>query len=48
VKTKKGWKSFSPQNKLLQDSEGSEENESSDPKSNKTKINYTKEPTRTC
>jgi hypothetical protein len=41
---KKGWKPFSPQNKLVQDSEGNEENGHPDPDSNKTKINYTKEP----
>jgi hypothetical protein len=33
-----------PQNKLVQDSEGNEENGYPDPDSNKTKINYTKEP----
>jgi hypothetical protein len=33
-----------PQNKSVQDSEGNEENGYSDPDSNKTKINYTKEP----
>jgi hypothetical protein len=33
-----------PQNKLVQDSEGSEQNGYPDPDSNKTKINYTKEP----
>jgi hypothetical protein len=43
-KIKKGWKPFSPQNKLVQDSEGNEENGYTDPDSNKTKINYTKEP----
>jgi hypothetical protein len=41
---KKGWKPFSPKNKLVQDSEGNEENRYPDPDSNKTKINYTKEP----
>jgi hypothetical protein len=41
----KGWKPFSPcQNKLVQDSEGNEENRYPDADSNKTKINYTKEP----
>jgi hypothetical protein len=35
---KKGWKPFSPKNKVAQDSGGNE-----DPDSNKTKINYTKE-----
>jgi hypothetical protein len=38
---KKGWKPFSPQNKLVQ---GNEENGYPHPDSNKTKINYTKEP----
>jgi chromosome segregation ATPase len=33
-----------PKNKVLQDSEGNEENRYTDPDSNKTKINYTKEP----
>jgi hypothetical protein len=32
-----------PKNKLLQDSEGNEENGYPDPNSNKTKINYNKE-----
>jgi hypothetical protein len=32
-----------PKNKLVQDSEGNEENRYPDPDSNKTKINYTKE-----
>jgi hypothetical protein len=41
---KKRWKPFYPQNKFIQDSEGNEENEYPDPDSNKTKINYTKEP----
>jgi hypothetical protein len=41
---KKGWKPFSPKNKLVQDSEGNEENRYPDPDSNKTKINYAKEP----
>jgi hypothetical protein len=37
----------SPQNKLVQDSEGYEENGYPDPDSNKAKINYTKvQPTR--
>jgi hypothetical protein len=36
---------YSPhKNKLVQDSEGSEENRYPVPNSNKTKINYTKEP----
>jgi hypothetical protein len=34
----------SPQNKLVQDSEGNEEDRYPDSDSNKTKINYTKEP----
>jgi polyhydroxyalkanoate synthesis regulator phasin len=33
-----------PQNKLVQDSQGNEENRNSDPDSSKTKRNYTKEP----
>jgi hypothetical protein len=33
-----------PQNKLIQDSKGNEENGYPVPDSNKTKINYTKEP----
>jgi hypothetical protein len=33
-----------PQNKLIQDSEGNEENRYPDPDSNKTKINYAKGP----
>jgi uncharacterized membrane protein YcgQ (UPF0703/DUF1980 family) len=32
-----------PKNKLVQDSEGNEENRYPDPDSNKTKVNYTKE-----
>jgi hypothetical protein len=35
---------LSPKNKLVQDSEGNEENRHPDPDSNKTKTNYTKEP----
>jgi hypothetical protein len=36
---------YSPsKNKLVQDSEGNEENRYPDPDSNKTKINYAKEP----
>jgi hypothetical protein len=35
-----------PQNKLVQDSEGNEENRYPDADSNKTKINYTKEPNK--
>jgi hypothetical protein len=41
---KKGWKPFSPKNKLVQDSEENEENGYPDSDSNKTKINSTKEP----
>jgi hypothetical protein len=37
---------FAPQNKLVQDSEGNEENGYQDPDSNQTKINYTKEPNK--
>jgi hypothetical protein len=37
---------FPPKNKLVQDSEGNEENGYQDPDSNKTKINYTKEPNK--
>jgi hypothetical protein len=33
-----------PKNKLVQDSEGNEENRYPDPDSNKTKINHFKEP----
>jgi predicted house-cleaning noncanonical NTP pyrophosphatase (MazG superfamily) len=40
---KRDGKHSSPQNKLVQDSEGNEENRLLDPDSNKTKINYTKE-----
>jgi hypothetical protein len=39
---KKRWTPFSPQNNLIQDSEGNEENRYPVPDSNKTKINYTK------
>jgi hypothetical protein len=35
-----------PKNKLVQDTEGNEENRYSDSDSNKTKINYTKEPNK--
>jgi hypothetical protein len=41
---KKGCNHSPPKNKLVQDSEGNEENGYPDPDSNKTKINYTKEP----
>jgi hypothetical protein len=37
-------KPFSPNNKLLQEPEGNEENRYPDPDSNKTKINHAKEP----
>jgi hypothetical protein len=44
-KMKKGWKPFFPlKNKLVQNSEGNEVNKYPHPDSNKTKINYTKEP----
>jgi hypothetical protein len=41
---KKGWKPFSPQNELTQDSEGNEENGYPAPDTNKTMIKYAKEP----
>jgi uncharacterized membrane protein YcgQ (UPF0703/DUF1980 family) len=40
----KEWKPFSPNNKLVQEPEGNEENGYPDTDSNKTKRNYTKEP----
>jgi hypothetical protein len=40
----KGWKPFSPNNKLVQKPEENEENRYPDPDSNKTKIIYAKEP----
>jgi hypothetical protein len=43
-KTKKNGNHSSPQNNLIQDSEGNEENGYPVSKSNKTKTNYTKEP----
>jgi hypothetical protein len=43
-KTKKGWKQFYPQNKLIHDPEGNEENGYPIPDTNKTKIIYAKEP----
>jgi hypothetical protein len=43
-KTEKRRKPVSPSNKLVKEPEGHEENRHSDPDSNKTKINYTKEP----
>jgi hypothetical protein len=44
---KKDGNHFSPNNKLVQEPEGNEKNKSPDLDSNKTKINYDKEPTRT-
>jgi hypothetical protein len=41
---KKARKLFSPNNKLVQEPEGNEENRCSDPDFNKTKVNYAKEP----
>jgi hypothetical protein len=41
---KKGWKPFSPQNKLVQDSEENEGNGYPAQEPNKTKVNYPKEP----
>jgi hypothetical protein len=41
---KKEGNHFPPNNKLVQEPEGSEENRCPDPDSNKTKINYAKEP----
>jgi hypothetical protein len=41
---KKGWKLLSPQNNLIQDSQGNEENRYPVLDSNKTKINDTKKP----
>jgi hypothetical protein len=41
---KKEGNQFPPSNKLVQEPEGNEENRYSDPDSNKTKINYDKEP----
>jgi hypothetical protein len=46
-KKKKGCKPFFPENNLIQDLEGNEENRYPDPDSNKTKINDTKEPSDT-
>jgi hypothetical protein len=43
---KKGWKPSSPKNKLVQDSEGNEENRYPVPDPNKEKIGYTKEPNK--
>jgi hypothetical protein len=44
---KKRWKPFSPQNNLIQDSEGNEENGYPVLDSNQTKINNAKEPNNT-
>jgi hypothetical protein len=44
---KKGWKTFSPQNKLVQDSEGNEENRYLIPDSNKTMLSNPMKPKRT-
>jgi uncharacterized membrane protein YcgQ (UPF0703/DUF1980 family) len=41
---KKDGNHFPPNNKLVQEPEANEENRSPDPDSNKTKINYDKEP----
>jgi hypothetical protein len=41
---KKEGKHYPPNNKLVQETEGNEENIYPDPDSNKTKINYAKEP----
>jgi hypothetical protein len=41
---KRNGKHSPPKIKLVQDSEGNEENRYTNPDSNKTKINYTKEP----
>jgi len=41
---KKEGNHFSPNNKLVQEPEGNEENRYPDPDCNKTKINYAKEP----
>jgi hypothetical protein len=40
----KGWKPFFPNNKLVQEKEGNEENGYPGSQSNKTKRNYTKKP----
>jgi hypothetical protein len=44
---KKEGRQFPPNNKLLQEPEGNEENRCPDPDSNKPKINYAKEPNET-
>jgi hypothetical protein len=44
---KKEGNHFSPNNKLVQEPEGDEENRYPDPDSNKMKINYAKEPNET-
>jgi hypothetical protein len=46
VKKKKGRKLFPPKNDVLQDLKQNEEHRHSDSDSNKTKINYTKEPNK--
>jgi histidinol-phosphate/aromatic aminotransferase/cobyric acid decarboxylase-like protein len=43
-KMEKRGKPFSPNNKLVQEPKGNEENRYPDPDSNKTKQNYAKEP----
>jgi hypothetical protein len=43
---KKEENQFPPTNKLVQEPEGNEENRDSDPDSNKTKLNYAKEPNK--
>jgi hypothetical protein len=43
---KKGWKQFSPQNKLVQDSDRNEENRYPDPDSKKTKKTYAMDPNK--
>jgi hypothetical protein len=45
-KMEKGWKPFSQKNELVQDSEGNEENRYPVSDSNKTKIDYPKEPNK--
>jgi hypothetical protein len=46
-RTKRDGKHSPPKNKVVQDLEQNEENRYPDPDSNKTKINYTKEPNKT-
>jgi hypothetical protein len=45
-RTKRGGNHSPPKNKVVQDLEQNEENGYPDPDSNKTKINYTKEPNK--